>query len=58
MWIILSLELVLIIPIFFSLVLGLSGIAAAHRFQSELPNKTLKILEGRDSVGGTWDLFR
>jgi hypothetical protein len=37
---------------------GLSGIAAAHRIQTELPNKSFKILEGRDSIGGTWDLFR
>ena len=40
------------------LCLGLSGIAAAHRLKSELSNKTLKILEGRDAIGGTWDLFR
>ena len=38
--------------------IGLSGIAAAYRFQTELPNKSFKILEGRDSIGGTWDLFR
>ena len=37
---------------------GLSGIAAGYRIQTQLPNKTYAILEGRESVGGTWDLFR
>ena len=37
---------------------GLSGIAAGYRLQTQLPNKTYAILEGRSTVGGTWDLFR
>jgi monooxygenase len=37
---------------------GLSGIDAAYRLQTECPNKTYAILEARDAIGGTWDLFR
>ncbi|MEU6559345.1 flavin-containing monooxygenase [Nocardia nova] len=37
---------------------GLSGIDAAYRIQSECPGRTYAILEGRSSLGGTWDLFR
>ncbi|KAJ4160159.1 hypothetical protein NW754_003283 [Fusarium falciforme] len=37
---------------------GISGINAAHHIQEKLPNLTYTILEGRDSLGGTWDLFR
>ena len=37
---------------------GLSGIGAACHLKRECPGKTLAILEGRDSIGGTWDLFR
>lgn len=37
---------------------GLSGVAAGYRLQTKLPNQTYLILEGRDTVGGTWDLFR
>ncbi|KAL2692487.1 hypothetical protein Neosp_002897 [[Neocosmospora] mangrovei] len=37
---------------------GLSGINAAHHIQEKLPNLTYTILEGRESLGGTWDLFR
>jgi monooxygenase len=37
---------------------GLSGIGAAYHLQSKLPGKTYAILEGRDAIGGTWDLFR
>jgi monooxygenase len=37
---------------------GLSGIGAAWRLQQELPGKTYAILEARDRIGGTWDLFR
>jgi cation diffusion facilitator CzcD-associated flavoprotein CzcO len=37
---------------------GLSGIGAACRLQRESPNKSFVILEGRDAMGGTWDLFR
>lgn len=37
---------------------GLSGIGAAYRLQTGSPGKTYAVLEGRDAVGGTWDLFR
>lgn len=37
---------------------GLSGIAAGYYLQSRLPKKTYAILEARDDLGGTWDLFR
>ncbi len=37
---------------------GLSGIGAAYHLQAECPNKSYLILEGRDAIGGTWDLFR
>jgi monooxygenase len=37
---------------------GLSGIGAAHHLQSSCPGKTYAILEAREHIGGTWDLFR
>ncbi len=37
---------------------GLSGIGAARHLQRNCPGKTYAILEGRDRMGGTWDLFR
>ncbi len=37
---------------------GLSGIGAACHFQSKHPNKTYKVIESRERMGGTWDLFR
>lgn len=37
---------------------GLSGIGAARHLQTQCPGKTFAILEGRDTIGGTWDLFR
>jgi cation diffusion facilitator CzcD-associated flavoprotein CzcO len=37
---------------------GLSGIGAARHLQDACPGRTYTILEGRDSIGGTWDLFR
>ncbi|MFY9265610.1 MAG: NAD(P)/FAD-dependent oxidoreductase [Solirubrobacterales bacterium] len=37
---------------------GLSGIGAAHHLQDEFPEKTYAIVEARDAIGGTWDLFR
>jgi monooxygenase len=37
---------------------GLSGIGAAYYLQTRLPGKRYAILEGRDAIGGTWDLFR
>jgi len=37
---------------------GLSGINAGYRLQTECPDKSYVILDARDSIGGTWDLFR
>ncbi len=37
---------------------GLSGIGAARQLQDNCPGKTFAILESRDAIGGTWDLFR
>ena len=37
---------------------GLSGIGAGYHLQKKCPNKSFVILEGRDNIGGTWDLFR
>jgi len=37
---------------------GLSGIGAGVHIQTGTPDKTFAILEARDAIGGTWDLFR
>lgn len=37
---------------------GLSGVDAGYRLQTLCPDRTYTILEARDSMGGTWDLFR
>ncbi len=37
---------------------GLSGIGAAYHIQDKCPNKSYQILEAREAMGGTWDLFR
>jgi len=37
---------------------GLSGIGAAWFLQQRCPGKSYAIFEGRDALGGTWDLFR
>jgi len=37
---------------------GLSGIGAGAHLRMECPGKTFAILEGREAMGGTWDLFR
>jgi monooxygenase len=37
---------------------GLSGIGAAVHLQQGCPEKSYAILESRESIGGTWDLFR
>jgi len=37
---------------------GLSGIGAGYHLKTACPKKTYAILEGRDAIGGTWDLFR
>ncbi|MGB3800710.1 MAG: NAD(P)/FAD-dependent oxidoreductase [Lewinella sp.] len=37
---------------------GLAGIGTAYWLQKKCPQKDITILEARDSMGGTWDLFR
>jgi monooxygenase len=37
---------------------GISGIGAACHLTARLPGRTYAILEARDAIGGTWDLFR
>ena len=37
---------------------GLSGIGAASRVARERPGLTYEVLEARDAIGGTWDLFQ
>jgi cation diffusion facilitator CzcD-associated flavoprotein CzcO len=37
---------------------GISGIGAAYHVSENLPGKTFAILEAREAIGGTWDLFR
>lgn len=37
---------------------GISGIGAGWHLQTMCPDKSYLILEGRDDLGGTWDLFR
>jgi monooxygenase len=37
---------------------GLSGIGAACHLRTRCPKRTFAILEARDAIGGTWDLFR
>src|SRR5215210_1118578 len=37
---------------------GLSGIGAGVHLQANCPDKTYAVLEAREAIGGTWDLFR
>ena len=37
---------------------GLSGIGAACHLRRTAPSTDFAILEGRDNIGGTWDLFK
>jgi cation diffusion facilitator CzcD-associated flavoprotein CzcO len=37
---------------------GLSGIGAAHHIQCGAPWASYAVLEAREAIGGTWDLFR
>ena len=37
---------------------GISGISAAWHLQDRCPGKSYAILERRDNLGGTWDLFK
>jgi len=37
---------------------GLSGVGAGSHLTTRCPGKSFAILEARDAMGGTWDLFR
>ncbi|WP_102145500.1 flavin-containing monooxygenase [Mycobacterium hubeiense] len=37
---------------------GISGIGAAYRIHEKNPNLSYTVLERRERIGGTWDLFR
>jgi monooxygenase len=37
---------------------GISGISAAWHLQDRCPTKTYAVLERREAMGGTWDLFK
>src|SRR3954451_19031825 len=37
---------------------GISGVGAAYHLQDERPGTSYAILEAREAMGGTWDLFR
>ena len=37
---------------------GLSGVGAACHLRRSLPGLSVAVLEGRQAIGGTWDLFR
>ena len=37
---------------------GISGIGAAYNIQNSCPSKSFAIFEGRENIGGTWDLFK
>jgi monooxygenase len=37
---------------------GISGVSAAWHLQDRCPTKTYAILERRENMGGTWDLFK
>ncbi|KAI1410472.1 hypothetical protein F5Y13DRAFT_181396 [Hypoxylon sp. FL1857] len=37
---------------------GISGINSAYRIQTEIPEASYAILENRDTLGGTWDVWK
>ena len=37
---------------------GISGIDVAYRVQERCPDLSYAIVEAREAIGGTWDLFR
>src|SRR3569623_2104506 len=37
---------------------GISGISAAWHLQDRCPDKSYVVLERRENLGGTWDLFK
>ncbi len=51
----------IVTPEYFDVIIvgsGLSGIDAAYHLQASCGDKSFVILENRDAMGGTWDLFR
>ena len=37
---------------------GISGIGIAHYLAAQLPGASFAVLEAREAIGGTWDVFR
>ncbi len=37
---------------------GLTGIGSAADLRRRFPDKRIAIIEARERIGGTWDLFR
>ncbi len=37
---------------------GISGIGLAHYLVTMQPGRTFALVDSRDAIGGTWDLFR
>ncbi len=37
---------------------GISGLRLGHHLVTKQPGRTFAIVDGRDAIGGTWDLFR
>ena len=37
---------------------GISGVGAGYHLQTNCPGRSYAIFEGRETMGGTWDLFR
>ena len=37
---------------------GISGIGAAYHVKTMSPQRSFAVIEGRERLGGTWDLFR
>jgi monooxygenase len=37
---------------------GISGIGLGHHLTAKQPGRIFAIVDGRDAIGGTWDLFR
>ncbi|MFN8070450.1 MAG: NAD(P)/FAD-dependent oxidoreductase [Mycobacterium sp.] len=37
---------------------GISGLGLGHYLVTKLPGKSFAIVDSRDAIGGTWDLFR
>ena len=37
---------------------GISGVGAGYHLKANCPGESFTILEGRETMGGTWDLFK